>query len=87
MADQHWADFIALVDIDAAKTDQLGQQARMFKTALGKYMKMRFDTDEVVWLADIINDAAVVTAVITSLTHTSEDDAAVKAAVAAVMAG
>jgi hypothetical protein len=84
---QQWTDFISLVDIDAAKTDQLGQQARMLRTALEKYMEMRFNTDQVVYLADIIMSPAVVTAVVASLTHIAEDDAAVKAAVAAVLAG
>lgn len=84
-ANQQWVDFMSLVALDAARTDELGQQARMFKTAMQKYMKFRFDTEESDYLADIVTDAAVVSAVVTSLTHISEDDAAVKAAVAAVL--
>ena len=86
-ANQQWTDFMSLVDLDAAKTDQLGQQARMFKTAMQKYMQFRFDTDQVGYLADIVTDPAVIAAVIASLTHVAEDDAAVKAAVAAVLEG
>ena len=84
-ANQQWTDFMSLVDLDAAKTDQLGQQARMFKTAMQKYMQFRFDTDQVGYLADIVTDPAVIAAVIASLTHVAQDDAAVKAAVAAVL--
>lgn len=82
---QQWVDFISLVEIDAAETDKLGQQARMFKTALAQYMKMRFGTDQIVWLADIILDPTVVAAVVASFQHVAEDDAAVKAAVAAIL--
>jgi hypothetical protein len=85
-ANQQWADFMSLVDLDAAKTDQLGQQARMFKVAMQKYMQLRFDTEQCVYLADIVTNPAVVAAVVASLTHVAEDDAAVKAAVAAVIA-
>ena len=86
-ANQQWTDFMALVNLDAAKTDQLGQQARMFKTAMEKYMQFRFNTSETGYLADIVTDPGVIAAVIASLTHVAEDDVAVKAAVAAVLAG
>ena len=82
---QQWADFMSLVTLDAERTDELGQQARMFKAAMGKYMQFRFATDEVVWLADIVTNPGVIAAVVASLTHIAEDDAAVKAAVAAVV--
>ena len=86
-ANQQWTDFMALVNLDAAKTDQLGQQARMFKTAMEKYMMFRFNTAETGYLADIVTDPGVIAAVVASLTHVSEDDIAVKAAVAAVLEG
>ena len=86
-ANQQWTDFMSLVALDAAKTDQLGQQARMFKTAMEKYMQFRFDTTETGYLADIVTDPDVIAAVVASLTHVAEDDVAVKAAVAAVLAG
>ena len=86
-ANQQWTDFMSLVDLDAARTDQLGQQARMFKVAMDKYMQFRFDTSETGYLADIISDPDVIAAVVASLTHVSADDIAVKAAVAAVLEG
>jgi hypothetical protein len=84
-ANAQWVAFMDLVDIDCTRTDWLGEQARTLKTVLEKYMELRFNTTNTDYLVDIINDATVVTAVITSLTHVSEDDAAVKAAVAAVV--
>jgi len=87
MADAQWTAFMALVDIDAEKTDQLGQQARQLKTNLAKYMKMRFDTEEVIWLVDIINSPHVVSAVVTSLQNVANDDVAIKSAVQAVITG
>jgi len=79
-----WAAFISLLDIDGARTDWLGENARNLKMVMGKYMELRFGSSDVTLLADIVNSPAVVSAVSTSLTHVAGDDAAIKAAVAAV---
>lgn len=76
-----WGAFIGLVAIDAQRTDFLGEQARSLQTVLGEYMLLRFGSSNTAALVDIVNSAAVVTAVTTSLTHVAQDDAAIIAAV------
>jgi hypothetical protein len=87
MANQQWTDFLSLVELDAQRTDWLGQHARALQEAIKKYMEVRFSTDQTGALVDIINDPAVISAVVTSLTNATNDAAAIKGAVAAVVAG
>lgn len=79
-----WGAFIGLVAIDAQRSDFLGEQARSLQTVLGEYMLLRFGSSNTAALVDIVNSTAVVSAVSTSLNHATQDDAAIKAAVAAV---
>jgi hypothetical protein len=86
-ANPQWAAFCSLLDIDAQRTDWLGEQARTLKTVLGKYMELRFGATDITYLVDIINDPAVVQAVTTSLSNISADETAIRDAVAAVVGG
>lgn len=84
-ANAQWAAFIGLLDIDGAKNDEVGETARTLKTVLTKYMTLRFSTPDITYLVDIVNAQPVVNAVVTNLTNIAADDAAIKAAVAAVV--
>ena len=84
-ANAQWTAFVGLLDIDGAKNDAVGEAARTLKNVLEAYMTLRFSTTDITYLIDIINDPAVVAAVVTNLTNIAADDAAIKAAVVGVM--
>jgi hypothetical protein len=86
--DQSWTQFISYLDIIAARQDWRGEQARSLKLVLAKVCELEFDMTQPVDLTalyDIISSPAVVAAVVASLTHVAEDEAALRAAVAAVV--
>ena len=85
--DANWVQFCGYLDIVAARQDWRGEKARDLKLVLGKVMQLEFDMAEpvdITALYDIISAPAVVAAVVASLTHVAEDEAALQAAVAAV---
>ena len=81
----YWAQFIGLLDIDGVKNDEISTAARGLKVALAHYMTLRFDTEDIRYLVDIINAQGVIDAVVTNLGHISADDVAIKAAVDVVV--
>ena len=85
--DANWVQWCGYLDIIAARQDWRGEQARSLKLVLGKVMELEFDMPvpvDLTALYDVISSPAVVAAVIASLTHVAEDEAALQAAVAAV---
>ena len=86
--DANWSQFVGYLDIVAQRQDWRGEKARDLKLVLGKVMELEFDVAQPVDLTalyDIISSPAVVAAVVASLTHVAEDEAALQAAVAAVV--
>ncbi len=80
-----WVSFISLLDIDGQRTDQLGESARNLKAKMAEYMKLRFNTEEVGALVDIVNDQGVIDAVVLSLGHQTTDAEAIMSSVVAVI--
>lgn len=86
--DEHWVAWCGYLDIVAAGTDYRAEKARDLKLNLAKTMELVFDLPQPVdiqALYDIISSPAVVAAVVASLTHVAEDEAALQAAVGAVI--
>jgi hypothetical protein len=84
MPDAKWGDFCGLLDIDGNLDSGLGEAARTLKNAMAKYMTMRFGSADIRYLVDIVNAAPVIAAVVQTLTNITNDDIAIKAAVAVV---
>lgn len=85
--DANWTQWCGYLDIIAQRQDWRGEKARDLKLVLAKVMQLEFDMAEpvdITALYDIVSSPAVVAAVIASLTHVAEDEAALQAAVAAV---
>jgi len=83
-ANAYWAQFCALLDIDASEPQNSGSNsaaANNLKSALKTYMQARFGASDITYLVDIINAQGVIDAVIANLGHISDDDIAIKAAV------
>jgi len=85
--DANWVRWCGYLDIIAERQDWRGEKARDLKLVMGKVMELEFGTDppDIRALYDIISSPAVVAAVGASLTHVAADEAALRAAVAAVV--
>jgi hypothetical protein len=86
--DANWVQFCGYLDIISARQDYRGEKARDLKLVLAKVMELEFGIVQPVdiqSLYDIVSSPAVVSAVVASLTHTAEDEAALQAAVSAVL--
>lgn len=84
-SDPNWSQFCDLVDIDGARTDELGLAARDFKRTMTQYCQLRFNTDQIRYLVNIVNSPAVINAVVTSLNHQTSDADAINTAVQGVI--
>ena len=86
--DPAWTQFMGYLDIVAQQQDYTGEKVRDLKLVLGKVCELVFDMAQPVdlnALYDIISSPDVVAAVIASLTHVAEDEAALLAAVSAAV--
>lgn len=83
-ANQYWADFIALAQMDAAETDDRSQYARDMLASMGAYMQERLSTNNVTLLFDLVSSEAVRTAVIGGIAAQAQAAADIQAAAAAV---
>lgn len=85
--DAAWTQWCDYLDIIAARQDWRGEKARELKLVLGKVMELEFgmQTADIRALYNIVSNPAVVTAVVASLTHVAEDEAALVLAVEGVV--
>ena len=86
--DANWTQWCGYLDIVAQRTDWRGEKARDLKLVMAKVMELEFGLEQPVDIAalyDIVSSPAVVAAVVSSLTHVAEDEAALEAAVASVV--
>lgn len=85
--DAAWTQWCDYLDIIGARQDWRGEKARELKLVLGKVMELEFGvpTANLRALYNIVSSPAVVSAVVSSLTHTAEDKAALELAVEGVV--
>jgi hypothetical protein len=84
-ANAQWTAFMGLLDIDGANNDERGVAARTLKSAMQRYMSLRFGTPDTYYLVDIVNAQPVIAAVTTNIQHVNTDAAAIKTAVETVV--